>query len=155
MKSDEPYLVQYYNAVKNGKIIAGREIKTELFKLISDLNSNHYKYDVAEARKRIAFMECLCLQGKKPFYMQPVQLMLWQKAFIETIYSFKKYSNELNGWIRRFQDILLLVARKNGKSTLMAADGHTDLRIGDGGMDIVCASNDDRQAGLIWNEIDG
>lgn len=155
MKSDELFLMQYYNAIDSGEIIAGREIKIEIFKLINDLNNNQYKYDIVEAHKRIAFMEHLCLQGKKPFYMQPVQLMLWQKAFIECIYSFKKYSGELNKWIRRFQDVLLLVARKNGKSTLMAADGHTDLRIGDGGMDIVCASNDDRQAGLIWNEIDG
>ena len=36
----------------------------------------------------------------------------------------------------------------------MAADAHADLRIGEGGMDIVCASNDDKQASLLWNEID-
>lgn len=50
---------------------------------------------------------------------------------------------------------MLLIARKNGKTTLMAADAHTDLRIGDGGQDIVCASNDDKQASLLWNEVDG
>lgn len=87
--------------------------------------------------------------------MKPLKLLLWQKAFIEVIYSFKKYSDELGRWIRRFQDIMLLIARKNGKTTLMAADAHTDLRIGDGGQDIVCTSNDDRQASLLWNEVDG
>lgn len=155
MKSDELYLVQYREAIRSGEIIAGRELITELDKLILDLDDDRYRYDVTEAHMRIAFMEHLCLQSKKPFYMQPMKLLLWEKAFIEVVYSFKKYSNELGKWIRRFQDVLLLIARKNGKSTLMAADGHTDLRIGEGGMDIVCASNDDRQAGLIWNEIDG
>lgn len=155
MKSDELYLVQYREAIRSGEIIAGRELITELDKLILDLDDDRYRYDVTEAHMRIAFMEHLCLQSKKPFYMQPMKLLLWEKAFIEVVYSFKKYSKELGKWIRRFQDVLLLIARKNGKSTLMAADGHTDLRIGEGGMDIVCASNDDRQAGLIWNEIDG
>lgn len=149
------YLLEYREAIKKGEIIAGRELITELDKLADDLNNSCYRYDTTEAHMRIAFMENLCLQGKKPYYMQPMSLLLWEKAFFETVYSFKKYSDELGKWIRRFQDVLLLVGRKNGKSTLMASDGHTDLRIGEGGMDIVCASNDDRQAGLIWNEIDG
>lgn len=149
------YLVQYRDEIRLGKIIAGQELILELDKLIKDLNDQRYRYETKEAYMRIEFMENLCLQNKKPFYMKPMQLLLWQKAFIEVLYSFKKYSDELGRWIRRFQDVILLIARKNGKTTLMAADGHTDLRIGDGGQDIVCASNDDKQASLLWNEIDG
>ena len=99
-------------------------------------------------------MENLCLQSKKPFYNKPMELLLWEKAFIEVVYSFKVYDEDLKRWIRRFKNVLLLIARKNGKTTLMAADAHTDLRIGEGGTDIVCASNDDKQASLLWNEID-
>lgn len=149
------YLVEYYSKIKSGEIIAGIELKTELKKLIDDLKNPKYRYETAEAYLRIDFMESLCLQSKKPFYNKPMELMLWQKAFIEVVYSFKKYDKDLKRWKRRFQDILLLIARKNGKTTLMAADAHTDLRIGDGGMDIVCASNDDKQASLIWNEVNG
>lgn len=155
LKSDNCYLIQYSNAIQSGEIVAGQELTHELNKLARDLKNPKYVYDVSEAHLRIAFMESLCLQSKKPFYMKPMQLLLWQKAFIEVIYSFKKYDKEADKWVRRFQDILLLVARKNGKTTLLAADAHTDLRIGDGGMDIVCCSNDDKQASLIWNEIDG
>ena len=53
---------------------------------------------------------------------------------------------------------LYLCGEKNTvthNTTLLAADAHTDLRIGDGGQDIVCASNDDKQASLLWNECDG
>lgn len=149
------YLVEYREAIRNGDIIAGQELILELDKLIRDLKDTRYKYETSEAYTRMKFMENLCLQNKKPFYMKPMDLLLWQKAFIEVLYSFKKYSEELGRWIRRFQDVILLIARKNGKTTLMAADGHTDLRIGDGGQDIVCASNDDKQASLLWNEIDG
>lgn len=149
------YLLEYWDAIKTGKIIAGHELKTELKKLVADLNNPKYRYETDEANRRIAFMESLCLQNKKPFYNKPMKLLLWQKAFIEVCYSFKIYDEELGKWKRRFQDIVLLIARKNGKTTLMAADAHTDLRIGDGGMDIVCTSNDDRQASLLWNEVDG
>lgn len=155
MVTDDYFLVQYRRAIKSGEIIAGAEMIYELDKLLFDLKDSTYIYDPKEAHIRIRFMENLCLQSKKPFYMKPMELLLWEKAFIEVMYSFKKYDAELGRWIRRFRDILLLIARKNGKTTLLAADAHTDLRIGDGGMDIVCCSNDDKQASLIWNEIDG
>lgn len=148
------YLKEYYSEIQKGNIIVGLELKTELQKLIRDLDDPRYRYDLEESHLRIEFMENLCLQSKKPFYNMPMQLLLWEKAFIETIYSFKVYDEELKRWVRRFQNILLLIARKNGKTTLMAADAHTDLRIGEGGMDIVCASNDDKQASLLWNEVD-
>ena len=149
------YLVEYRERIRLGEIIAGRELTRQLDKLITELKDPRYKYDTKEAYMRISFMESLCLQSKKPYYMQPMKLLLWQKAFIEVIYSYKKWSDELRRYIKRFQDIMLLIARKNGKTTLMAADAHTDLRIGDGGQDIVCASNDDKQASLLWNECNG
>ena len=147
--------MEYRERIRLGEIVAGRELIRELDKLIADLDDSRYKYDTREAHMRINFMENLCLQSKKPYYMRPMKLLLWQKAFIEVIYSYKKYSEELGRYIKRFQDIMLLIARKNGKTTLMAADAHTDLRIGDGGQDIVCTSNDDKQASLLWNEVDG
>ena len=67
------------------------------------------------------------------------------------MYSFKMFDTGE----RRFTEGLLEIARKNGKSTMFAADGNFDLFVGDGGADICCASNDDRQAKLIWKEIAG
>ncbi len=149
------YLEEYYRQVMSGEIIAGLELKMELQKLIAEMQEDRFQYDTSEADIKIKFMESLCLQSKKPYYNKPMKLLLWQKAFITALYSFKKYSDELGRWIRRFQDVILLIARKNGKTTLMAADAHCDLRIGDGGMDIVCTSNDDRQASLLWSEVGG
>lgn len=155
MESNKCYLKEYYEECKSGNIIIGRELMTQLEKLIADLDNKKYKYETEEAHLRIEFMENLCLQSKNPFYMKPLKLMLWQKAFFEVVYSFKKYSDETGRWIRRFKKVLLLIARKNGKTTMMAGDAHFDLRAGDGGMDIVCASNDEKQANLLWSEIEG
>lgn len=149
MKQDNLFLVKYLNEIKAGRIIAGRELITELEKLVEDLDDERFIYDTFEAHMRIEFEESLCLQSRKPFYMKPLKLELWQKAFFEVVYSFKWKETGF----RRFQEVLLLIARKNGKTTMLAADGHCDLRLGDGGQDICCFSNDDKQASLLWKEI--
>lgn len=148
---NKTYIEQYADEIRKGNIVAGYWIKKELDNLLSDLNDKRYIFDPKHAYMRMRFQEQFCLQSKAPFYMKPVELMLWQKAFWEALYSFKMADSGL----RRFNEALLLVARKNGKSTMFAADGNTDLFIGDGGTDICCASNDDRQAKLIWREIGG
>ena len=145
------YLEEYYNLIQSGEVIAGYWIKKEVRNLVKDLSNKRYTYDTTEAHKRIRFMENMCLQSKAPYYMKPVQLMPWQKAWWEAVYSFRMAST---GY-RRFTEGLLEVARKNGKSTMFAADANTDLFIGECGTDLCCASNDDRQAKLIWAEVAG
>lgn len=145
------FLEQYWQMIQRGEVIVGYWVATEIESLVRDLRGGRYIYDTTEAHKRIRFMEKMCLQSKAPYYMKPLNLMPWQKAWWESIYSFKMPDT---GY-RRFTEGLLEVARKNGKSTMFAADGNCDLFIGEGGTDICCASNDDRQAKLIWNEIGG
>lgn len=145
------YLEEYYEAIKKGDVIVGYWIKKEIQNLIKDMKDPRYIYDTEEAHRRIRFQQTLCLQSKAPYYMKPLKLLLWQLAWWEAVYSFKMADTGL----RRFTEGLLEVARKNGKSTMFAADGNTDLFIGDGGTSICCCSNDDRQAKLIWEEIGG
>lgn len=142
------YLLDYWNMIRNGEVVVGYWIRQEVKRLVDDLEV--YEYDTTEAHKRIRFMETLCLQSKAPYYMVPIKLMPWQKAFFEAIYSFRMPDGS-----RRITEALMEIARKNGKSTMLAADGNYDLFCGEGGADICCASNDDRQARLIWNEIGG
>ena len=145
------YLEEYADLIKRGEVIAGYWIKKQIENLISDLHNSDYYYDTTEAHKRISFQEKLCLQGKAPYYMQPLILMPWQKAFWEALYSFRMTDTGM----RRFTEAILEIARKNGKSTMLAGDGNFDLFLGEGGADICCASNDDKQAKLIWTEIAG
>ena len=151
MKMDKTYLEQYHDMIQKGEVIVGYWIRKEIENLVEDLKNPRYIYDTSEAHKRIKFMETCCLQSKQPYYMKPLQLMPWQKAWWEAVYSFKMADTGK----RRFTEGLKEVARKNGKSTEFAADGNYDLFCGEGGTDICCASNDDRQARLIWSEIGG
>lgn len=140
------HLETYAQLIKSGEVVAGFWIRQVIQNLIEDLG--RFDYDTTEADKRIKFAETLCLQSKQPYYMKPLVFMPWQKAFLEALYSFKD-----NGK-RRFTETLLEIARKNGKSTTLAADGFYDLLFAKGA-DICCASNDDKQAKLIWEEIAG
>lgn len=145
------YLEQYNDMIRNGEVVVGYYVRKEIENLIDDLDSAEYIYDTTEAHKRIRFMQTMCLQSKAPYFMKPIQLMPWQLAWWEAVYSFKMADTGR----RRFAEGLLEIARKNGKSTMFAADGNYDLFAGEGGSDICCASNDDRQARLIWSEIGG
>lgn len=145
------YLEEYWYLIEHREVVVNHWIRAEVKNLINDFDNPAYFYDPTEAHKRIKFMETFCLQSKQPYYMKPISLMPWQKAWWEAVYSFKNEDDKL----RRFIEGLLLIARKNGKSTMCAADGNTDLFVGEGGSDICCASNDDRQAKLIWREIGG
>lgn len=145
------YLEEYAGMISRKEVVVGYWIRKAVRNLIKDLKDPRYIYDTTEAHKRMKFQESLCLQSKAPYYMKPITLLPWQKAWWEAVYSFRMADTEL----RRFTEGLLEVARKNGKSTMFAADGNYDLFVGEGGTDICCASNDDRQAKLIWSEIGG
>lgn len=145
------YLEEYKRLIDNGDVVVGYWIKKEVENLIDDLNNPAYVYDTTEAHKRLRFQQTYCLQSKHPYFGKPVELMPWQLAFWEALYSFKMTDTGL----RRFVEAILEIGRKNGKSTMLAADGNTDLFIGAGGSEICCASNDDRQAKYIWREIAG
>jgi phage terminase large subunit-like protein len=144
------YLEEYYKQVMSGEIIAGLELKTELSKLIEDLDDERYIYDTSDADSRMDFMQNCVKLTKSPFYGKPMILMLWQKAFISAIYGFKMASDHTD----RFRRILLLIARKNTKSETCSGLGLTELILGNDGSDIVCSSNDDNQASILYNAID-
>lgn len=156
----KPYIVQYYEAIKTGfieidgkqvRLVVGSKIKKVIERLISYFDDERILFDPKECYKRFEFEETMCLQGYAPFFNNPISLMLWQKAFYEAIYSF--YDKQTG--LLLINEALLEVGRKNGKSTMVAADGNTDLFIGEGGINICCCSNDDRQAKLIWSEVAG
>lgn len=143
------YFLEYYSKIKSGEIIVGHELIQELENLIVDLDSPDYIFDNSDSEFRIKFIEKFCKHTKSPFFGRAFILELWEKAFIEAFYSFKWSDTKL----RRFKKAILLIARKNGKSTLCAAISLAEFFCGKGGNDIVCSSNDDAQAGIIFDEI--
>lgn len=148
------YLIQYREAIRRGEIRAGYDMIDELDRLIADLDDTQYRYDTADAEMRIDFIEHCVKLTKAPFYGKPMTLLPWEKALIEVVYSFKIRDIDSGEWVCRFQEILLIIARKNGKTELIAALLLTELIIGGVGVDIVCSGMDDGTADLCYTAID-
>lgn len=153
---DNSFLLKYREKIECGEIIAGQELRMELDNLRKDFRNDAYFYDTKEANMRMEFMENCVRLTKSPYYNQPMVLMLWQKAFIEAVYSFKmaKESKDRNMVIDRFKKILLLIARKNAKSETCSGIALSELIVGNDGADLVCSSNDDNQASITYDAID-
>jgi phage terminase large subunit-like protein len=62
------------------------------------------------------------------------------------------YGNEKH--VDRFQKIVLLIGRKNTKSETCSALELTESIVGNEGADLVCSSNDDIQASILYDAID-
>ena len=147
---DNSFLLEYHARIECGEIIVGQELWQELENLKNDFLNDAYFYDTDDARIRMDFMERCIRLTKSPYYNKPMVLMLWQKALIEAIYSFKMSDTTLD----RFKKVLLLIARKNTKSETCSAMGLTEFVVGNPGSDLVCSSNDDNQSSITYDAID-
>src|SRR3989339_648175 len=143
------YLFEYYHEIQKGNILVGEELKNQLDRLIIDLHNSKYVFDEQPGKLRIDFIETFCKHTKSPFNGQPFILELWEKAIIQTAYGFKMADTGL----RRFNEVILLIARKNGKTTFIAGLDLAEFFLSSGGVDIVCASNTTEQANILFEEI--
>ena len=146
---ENSFFLQYLEEIRAGRIIVCRRLLKELENLERDLNNPRWYYDTRQATVFMNCIESFFKHTKSPFYGAPVRLMLFQKAFIELLFSFKDSATGNN----RFTYALLLIGRKNGKTTLNAWIALCYLLIYKGGMDIFTASNDERQSGLTFDEM--
>ena len=153
---DNSYLLEYKARIETGEILVGAELFAELENLAEDFHNDEYFYDIKDARLRMDFMENCIRLTKSPFYGQPMKLMLWQKAFIETLYSFKmaRERTDKGQTVDRFKKCLLMISRKNTKSETTSAMANAEFIVGNEGADIVCSSNDDAQASIVYDAVD-
>ena len=152
---EDTWLYRYKAAIDAGEIIAGDDMRTELDNLLADMTRHAYVYDTAKADLRIGFMESTCKLTKSPYYGKPFILLLWQKAYIEALYSFKMQTLDSGpNWVDRFVESLLLITRKGGKTEFVGGLGFTEMILGNPGSDIVCSGMDDGTAALAFKAID-
>ena len=154
---DNSFLLRYKAEIDAGTILAGHELRMELQNLEDDLfHNDEYYFDTYDSNLRMDFMENCIKLTKSPFYGQPMKLMLWQKAFIEALHSFKMSRDlkEKGQKIDRFKKALLFIPRKNTKSETCSALGNAEFIVGNTGSDLVCSSNDDAQASIVYDAID-
>lgn len=146
-------LLEYTGKIFKGEIIAGKELKQTLRNLLECFEDDAIQIDFTEADKRINFIQNRCKHSEAPFAGKPFLLELHQRAFMEAIYIFNIYDVEIGKWVRKHQDVLYLVARKNGKTPLIAAICLAEFFCGEAGTKILCSSNDYTQADLAFQAI--
>lgn len=153
--ADNSFLIKYKEECASGKILIGKELYLELKNLTKDMKNDEYIYNTHDSDLRIEFIEKAIKLTKSPFYGKNMILLLWQKALIETMYSFKMAKEYIDNKevIDRFKKVILLIARKNGKSELCSAIGNAEFVLGNKGSDLVCSSNDDAQASIVYDSI--
>lgn len=149
----DSWLLEYIHKCKSGEIIIGQELMQMLDILLSHFDNPDIRFEVVDAHKRIKFIEKECKHYEAPFAGKPFILTLRQKAYIEAFYSFKMFEPEINRWVRLYQERLMLVGRKCGKTPLEAALDLAEFFCGEMGTKILCSSNDYEQAGLMFDAI--
>lgn len=143
------YILAYYNLFKSGKIEVSEKIKKTYEKIIFDLNNpDKYHFDIDKANRPIEFIEKFCKHSKGQWAGKPVVLDLWQKAIIQTVFGFVDEKG-----FRKYREVFIVVARKNGKSTLLSAIGlYMLFADGEGGAQVCCVASKKDQAKIVFEE---
>ena len=112
------YILEYNNLIQSGAVAASNRIKAVYARLAQEVETPNDKYifDLNRAERPIIFIETVCRHSKGEWAGHNIKLELFQKAFIHALFGF---INKETG-CRRFRESFFLVARKNGKTTLMA-----------------------------------
>lgn len=110
------FLEEYGTAVLDGKLVAGDKIKRLYERLLQDMACpGQWHFDQDRAKRPIEFIEAFCRQSQGKIG-EPIRLDPFQKALLEAAFGFV---DDLE--VRRYQEILCIIGRKNGKTTLLAA----------------------------------
>lgn len=144
-------IIEYFTKMQTGKIIVGDKIYRvyqELNRLIHDQDSV-WEYSPERANHALEFIENYCKHSKGKLGGKPFIMELWQKALVAAIFGIIHKIDET----RKFQEVILIVARKNGKSTLASAIGlYMQCADGEPGAEIYAVATKKDQAKLIWEE---
>lgn len=148
-KRADNYIYAYYQQIKNGSIVVGRWVRLVYEYLISQIDSGALIFDNKRANDAVEWMETHCFHTKGPLAPGPLKLELWQKAMISAIYGVLDQTGK-----RQFREVLLVVARKNGKSQIASGCGNYAFRIDGGyGADVFCLAPKLEQANIVYNNI--
>lgn len=158
VRSKKPLVFEYENpilgyceAIRNNDVIVPRKVKKVYFKLEQIIlnPTGQWIYDEKKANHAITFIEKYCKHSKGKWGGKPVLLELWQKALVAGMFGFIDKDTGL----RKHTKTLLIVARKNGKSTLSAAIGlYLQTADGEAGPEIYAIATKKDQAKIIWQE---
>lgn len=147
-------IMEYYSQIKGGKVTVSRKVQRIYRKLTEDLSGSTgadgtmYHYSPSRANHILEFAENYCRHSKGKLGGQLVVLELWEKAMLAAMFGFIDDEGR-----RRYREVVLIVAKKNGKSLISSIVG-LYLQVGDGepGAEVYAVATKKDQAKIIWGE---
>ena len=145
----ENFIFAYYQKIKDGSVIVGRWIELIYEYLVNGLEQKAFFFDAAKANRAIEWIEGHCFHTEGPLAPGALSLELWQRAMISAIFGI--VDKEGN---RQFREVLLLVARKNGKSKIASSIADYVFRVDGGyGAKVYCLAPKLEQADIVYNDV--
>lgn len=144
------WILEYVSQIVSGQVVVGKRIRkwyTEMARRIAAGGYKRWHFDIAKASRPIEFIELFCKRSDGKHFGEPIILDTWQKAFIQCLF----------GWVdsngnRQFQETLVMVARKNGKTTLLSCIAlYMLMADGEGSPECYMAATKLDQARLCYN----
>lgn len=144
-------IIEYWERIESGQEVVSDKIRRIYKKLVSDIHDteSEWEYNSARALHPIEFTENFCKHSKGKWGGTSIDLELWQKAMLAASFGFV---HKIDG-TRKYQEVLLVVARKNGKSTVGSAVGlYLQVADGEPGPEVYAVATKRDQAKLVWLE---
>ena len=143
------FIFAYYQAIKNGSITVGKWITLLYEYIVAGLEAKQFRFDQKKANDAIEWIEKHCFHTEGPLAPNRLKLELWQKALVSCMYGIlDEFGN------RQFREVVLIEARKNGKSILAAAIAKYDWFLDGGyGARVYTIAPKLEQADIIYNNV--
>lgn len=139
------YIREYYQAIKDGSIIVGQWIILLYEYIIRGLENKTFYFAPKKANRAVKFIENYCHHSKGRNDL--LKLELWQKALVSVMFGILDENGN-----RQFREIVLIVARKNGKSLFAAAVAEYMSFLDDEyGAEVYCLAPKLEQAEIIYS----
>src|SRR5699024_4979388 len=144
------YVLEYWEAIKSGQVTVSKRVYKQYKRLADDIEHHEqFVFDEAKATRPIEFIERFCKHSKGEWAGKPVKLELFQKAYISALFGFVDKDTGL----RRYKESMFYVARKNGKSVMLAALSlYMFIADGEGGAEIYSIASKRDQATILFDE---
>lgn len=146
---------EYWNWIetnrKDGKWVVSQKVYKVYRHVINFIDDpeSEWEYDSSKANHAIEFIENYCKHSKGKLGGKPFIMELWQKALVAATFGIVHKIDRT----RKYREVLLVVARKNGKSTLASAIGlYMQVADGEPGAEVYACATKKDQAKIIWLE---
>jgi len=148
MKSTaDNWIYTYYQGIKNGTYCVGRFVRAVYQYLVDGLQDKRFFFDGNKANSAIEYIETHCFHTEGPLAPQPLKLEVWEKALVSAVFGIVNKDG-----FRQFREVVLVVARKNGKSLLASAIAKYTFQVDGGyGSRVFCVAPKLEQADIVYN----